>query len=201
VGGKAADFLAAGGVIMEQALETIARAVLIMNSIKLFLLLLVSSAAALSGADLGAVHTVYVLPMSHGLEQYLANVLTGEHVFVVVTDPKMADAVFTDHVGASLQEKLDTMLAPPAEKSEPKDGEKIDEPKGSLIAPANKLENPATSSAVVRSKGTIFLVGTKSRQVLWSIYDLPKDASSKEMDRIASAIVSRLRKDLGLGKK
>jgi len=37
--------------------------------------------------------------------------------------------------------------------------------------------------------------------VLWSVYDLPKDASSKELDRIASAIVSRLRKDMGLGKK
>ena len=188
---------------MEQALETKARAALIMNSIKLVLLLLAGCAAALSGADLGAVHTVYVLPMAHGLEQYVANALTNEHVFVIVTDPKMADAFLTDHMGACLQEKLDTMLAPPPpEKPEPKDGEKIDEkPKGSLMEPANKLENPATSSAVVRSKGTIFLVGTKSRQVLWSIYDLPKDASSKEMDRIASAIVSRLRKDMGLGKK
>ena len=141
------------------------------------------------------------MPMAHGLEQYLANILTGEHVFVVVTDPKMADAVFTEHVGAALQEKLDTMLAPPAEKSESKDGDKIDAPKGSLVEPANKLSNPASSSAVGRSKGTLFLVGTKSRQVLWSVYDLPKDASSKEMDRIASAIVSRLRKDMGLAKK
>jgi len=174
---------------MEQALETIARAIL------------AGSAGTLSGADLGNVHTVYVMPMAHGLEQYLANVLTGEHVFVVVTDPKMADAVFTDHVGAALQEKLDTMLAPPAEKSEPKVGEKIDAPKGSIIEPANKLENPASSSSVGRTKGTVFLVGTKSRQVLWSIYDLPKDASSKELDRIASAIVSRLRKDMGMGKK
>ena len=185
---------------MEQARETIARAVLIMNSIKLILLLLVSCAAALSGADLGNVHTVYVLPMAHGLEQYLANVLTGEHVFVVVTDPKLADAVFTDHVGATLQEKLDALLAPPAEKPDPKDADKIDAPKGTLFEPANKLDSPATSS-VGRSRGTVFLVGTKSRQVLWSIYDLPKDASSKEMDRIASAIVSRLRKDMGLAKK
>src|ERR1700733_9072269 len=107
-----------------------------MNSIKLPLLLLLSCAAALSAADLGNVHTVYVLPMAHGLEQYLANVLTNEHVFVIVTDPKMADAVFTDHVGAALQEKLDTMLAPPP--PEKPEGEKDDEPKGSLIEPANK---------------------------------------------------------------
>lgn len=186
---------------MEQAPETIARAISIMNSIKLILLLLVSCAVALSGSDLGAVHTVYVLPMARGLDQFLVNILTGEHVFVVVTDPKLADAVFTDNVGAALQEKLDTMLAPPPEKSAPKDGEKVDTPKGSIMEPANKLDNPATTSSVGRSKGTIFLVGMKSRQVLWSAYNLPKDTSSKELDRIASAIVSRLRKDMGLGKK
>jgi len=186
---------------MEQAPETIARAFSIMNSIKLFLLLLLSCAAALSGSDLEAVHTVYVLPMAHGLEQYLANVLTSEHVFVVVTDPKMADAVFTDHVGSALQEKLDTLLAPPVEKAAPKEGEKADAPKGSIADPLNKLDNPANNSSVGRSRGTTFLVGMKSRQVLWSVYDLPKDASSRELDRIASAIVSRLRKDMGLAKK
>jgi hypothetical protein len=69
------------------------------------------------------------------------------------------------------------------------------------MEPANKLDNPADNSNMGRSKGMVFLVGTKSRQVLWSIYDLPKDASSKELDRIASAIVSRLRKDMGLIKK
>ena len=37
--------------------------------------------------------------MSHGLDQYLANRLTNEHVFQVVTDPKLADAVFSDRVG------------------------------------------------------------------------------------------------------
>ncbi|MEI9977241.1 MAG: hypothetical protein WDO73_37425 [Ignavibacteriota bacterium] len=129
----------------------------------------------------------------------MANVLTNSHVFVVVTDPKLADAVITDHVGPTLQQKLDAMLAPPAEK--PKEGEKVDAPKGSLFEPANKLDNPADASSVTHSKGTVFLVETKSRQVLWSVYELPKDGSSKEMDRIASAIVSRLRKDMGLIKK
>jgi hypothetical protein len=192
---------------MEQALKTNVRAVLIMKSIKLVLLLLAGCSAALSGADLAGVHTVYVLPMAHGLEQYLANVLTNEHVFVVVTDPKMADAVLSEHVGASLQETLDTMLAvPPPEKPEPKAGDKDDAkeskgPLGSLVEPANKLNNPSSSSTVGRSKGTVFLVETKSRQVVWSTYELPRDATSKELDRIASAIVSRLRKDLGLGKK
>jgi hypothetical protein len=170
----------------------------IMNSIKLCFLLLVCCAAGLSGADLTNVHTVYVMPMAHGLEQYIANVLTAEHVFVIVTDPKMADAVLTDHLGAGLQEKLDTMLAPPP--PEPKEGDK-DEAKGTLLDPINKLSNPADNSSVGRSRGTVFIVGTKTRQVLWSVYDLPKDASSKQLDRIASDIVSRIKKDMGLTKR
>jgi hypothetical protein len=169
-----------------------------MKSIRLLLFLLAGCATA-SAVDLGNVHTLYVLPMAHGLEQYLANTLTEEHVFVIVTDPKLADAVLTDNVGAGLQHKLDSLLAPPA--AEPKEGEKTDAPKGSIFEPANKVENPADTATVGRSKGMVFLVGTKSRQVLWSVYDLPKDSSSKELDRIASAIVSRLRKDMGLAKK
>jgi hypothetical protein len=180
------------------------RAALIMNSIKLVFLLLLGCAAVLSGAGPADVHTVYVLPMAHGLEQYLANALTNEHVFTIVMDPKMADAVLTDHVGPALQEKLDTMLAvPPPEKPDPKPGDKDDAKvhKSSLVEPENKLDNPAVDSSVGRSKGTVFLVETKSRQVVWSTYELPKDATSREADRIASAIVSRLKKDMGLGKK
>ena len=169
-----------------------------MKSLKLLLFLLASAAAAVRAADLQSVHTVYVLPMSHGLEQYLANNLTKDHVFVVVTDPKMADAVLADRVDAGLQQKLNTLLAPPP--AEPKEGEKSEGPKGSIFDPVNKVENPADTANVGRSKGMVFLVDTKSRQVLWSVYDLPKDASSKELDRIASAIVSRLRKDMGLKK-
>jgi hypothetical protein len=170
----------------------------IMKSIKLLLLLLVSLAAVASSADLGDVHTVYVLPMAHGLDQYIANVLTAGHVFVIVTDPKAADAVLSDHVNSALQEKLDVLLAPPPVA--PKAGEK-DEVKGSLIDPANKLSNPADNSSFGRSRGTVFLVGMKSRQVLWSAYDQPKDSSPKELDHIASDIVSRLKKDMGLTRK
>jgi hypothetical protein len=170
-----------------------------MKSIKLPLLLLAIGAAAFCAVDLGNVHTVYMLPMAHGLEQYLANTLTGEHVFVIVTDPKMADAVLTDHVDAGLQLKLDTMLTPPP--AETKEDGKDAAPKGSIFEPANKVDNPAATSNVGRGRGMVFLVATKSRQVLWSSYDLPKDNTSKELDRIASAIVSRLRKDMGLTAK
>lgn len=193
---------------MEQARDTFARAILTMRSMKLFSLLAVTGISAIYGAELAAVHTVYMMPMAHGFEQYLANTLTNEHVFVIVTDPKMADAVLTDHIGEALQERLDVMLTvPPPEKPDPKDGEKsgTEEPKAghtsSLADPQNKLTSPGASSTVGHGKGTVFLVDAKSRQVLWSTYELPKDATARESDRIASAIVSRLKKDMGTGKK
>ena len=97
------------------------------------------------------------------------------------------------------------LAAPPPEKSAPKAGEKAgekdDEAKGSLTEPLNKLAIRPINSSSGDSKGTVFLVGTKSRQVIWSVYELPKNSTSKEMDRIASDIVSRLKKDMGFAKK
>ncbi|MGP8247970.1 MAG: hypothetical protein ACLQVN_26090 [Bryobacteraceae bacterium] len=161
-------------------------------------------------ADLNGVHTVYLLNMAHGLDQYLANRLTGDHLFIVVTDPKKADAVITDQLGGNLDATLET-IAPspkPPEKAEAKAREPGDT-KGRGDAPAggsnslaaafggntnNALEHPVSTFA--RSKGTIFLVDAKSRQVLWSLYTKPKGTESKDMDRTASGIVSRLRKDM-----
>jgi hypothetical protein len=42
----------------------------------------------------------------------------------------------------------------------------------------------------------VFLVDAKSKQVIWSSYDVPKDSSSKELDRTAFDIVSRIKRDL-----
>ena len=77
------------------------------------LALLVScSAALLCATDLTGVHTVYVLRMSRGLDQFLASRLTADHVFRVVTDPKQADAVFTDQIGEGFETKLDELFPP-----------------------------------------------------------------------------------------
>ena len=43
----------------------------------------------------------------------------------------------------------------------------------------NKLDNPAQTSTFGRSKGNIFLVDTKSRQVIWSTYDPPKGSADQ----------------------
>jgi hypothetical protein len=173
-----------------------------METMKRFWLLLCCSGALLCGADLSAVHSVYILPMARGLDQYLANRLTSEHVFQVVTDPKMADAVFTDRIGEAFETQMDGLVPPPAPPPPPeaakKDSKKEAAPGGvaAMTDTVNKLANPALNSAFGRGKGTVFLVHAKGRQVVWSVYDPPKSSSGNDMDRTASDIVSRLKKDL-----
>lgn len=178
-------------------------------------LLLLGCCGALWGADLTEVHSVYVMPMSRGLDQYLANRLTNEHVFQVVTDPKLADAIFTDRIGENFQTQLENIFPAPKPVEEKKDedkkaGEKkdtgkSDETQGSsnpmLGDTVNRLDNPALSSTFGRGRGNIFLVSAKSRQVVWSTFDPSKGTLNHEMDRTASDIVSRLLKDLNPKKK
>jgi hypothetical protein len=141
--------------------------------------------------------------MSRGLDQYLANRLTNEHVLQVVTDPKLADVILTDQIGEGFQAKLET-ISPTPKPEKPPEPEKPEKPAEEPAPPANPfLAQPENSVAPVgltssfaRNKGTIFLVDAKSRQVLWSTYDPPKGAASKQLDRTASGIVSRLKKDL-----
>jgi len=189
-----------------------------------FLFLLGCSGAMLCGAELAGVHSVYILPMSRGLDQYLANRLTNEHTFQVVTDPKLADAVFTDHIGESFQSQMEALYPPPPPPEKPKpevkdkeandgkdakdnDGKEAKAKKdrkskedaegpGLLTDTVNKLSNPALSSGFGRAKGTVFLVDAKSHQVVWSVFDPPKGTAETDLDRTASDIVSRIKKDL-----
>ena len=176
-------------------------------------------------ADLAGARNVYVLPMSRGLDQFLANRLTNEHVFQVVTDPKLADVILTDRLGEGFQIQLESISpspeadeeddkagAKPAAKGDAKPAAKVDskadsksDAKGDsadasasamFSAPVNKLDKQGLNSTFGRNKGTIFLVDAKSRQVIWSTFEPPKGFANKEMDRTASDIVSRLKKDM-----
>jgi hypothetical protein len=157
------------------------------------------SAAMLSAADLANVHTVYLLKMSKGLDQFLANRLVSDHVFRIVTDPALADAVFTDQVGEGFQMKLEEFSPTPESDKPappPKADKTADEPSALLGDTVNKLSNPGANSSFGRAKGTVFLVDAKSRQVVWSMYQPAKGGTPKQMDRTANDIVSRIKKDL-----
>lgn len=126
--------------------------------------------------ELLKVKSVYLLPMSNGLDQYLANHLLKNGTYVVVTDPANADAVFTDALGPALERKLAELY--PSEEEE--EGNVDDQPK----------------SAFRRGRGMVFLVERKSRQVVWSAYELPRDSRPQSLDRSARKIADELKKHL-----
>jgi hypothetical protein len=78
-----------------------------MKSIAALLVGVVSVAlAGAPNAQIARVHTVYLLPMNNGFDQFLANRLTNLGVFQVVTDPKKADAVLTDRLGEAFESRF-----------------------------------------------------------------------------------------------
>jgi hypothetical protein len=159
----------------------------------------VAAAAELTGA-----RTVYLMPMGHSLDQFIANRLTRMHVLQVVTDPGKADTIFTDQVGAALEDRLKDLYPPPPEakeeKAAPKEKPETPPPNGgrpSLLGDTvNKADKAGSMGVSGRGRGTIFLVDVKSRQVLWSVFEKPKNSSPHELDHTAERVVKQLKQDL-----
>jgi hypothetical protein len=144
--------------------------------------------------ELAEVKTVYLLPMSYSLDQFLAIRLTKGGVVQVVTDPNKADAILSDHIGASLEDKLKSMYGEQkaAEVVDPaaKDKDAKDKDKASQSTFA---AGPMAGGS--RSKGAIFLVDRKTRNVVWSDYVRPKNAQPDELHHVADRIANQLEKD------
>lgn len=138
-----------------------------------------TACALLHAADLSSVKTVYLLPMSGGLDQFLAGRLASDGAFQVVTDPKKADAIFTDRIGEGFEQTLSDLLTP----KKPDDG---------------KLENieitRPPSQPFAHSKGSFFLVDRNSHVVLWSTYAVAKSNNSGDLNSLAVKIVAELDK-------
>src|SRR6185369_14571457 len=111
-----------------------------------------------ANAQVSGVKTVYMLPMANGLDQYLALQLTSEGVLQVVTDPKKADAILTDGIGARLEESLTELYGAPVQE------EKSD--KSASSGTGHPAMRPLSSS-----RGLVFLVNRASRDVLWSTFE------------------------------
>jgi hypothetical protein len=142
----------------------------------LLLFTLSSFAASLKDA-----RTVYLLPMSGGLDQYLAISLTTGNVLQVVVDPQKADAVLTDHVGESFEAKLDELYG-----TKPK-----------VDPSADSSQTFARVQGGIRGRGALFLVDRKTREVLWSDYEHSKDNSQGEVRKSAMKLAQKLGKALG----
>jgi hypothetical protein len=158
---------------------------------RLLLQSVVFTAVALAGVNPGLmqVHAVYILPMASGMDQFLANRISRAGMMQVVADPQAADAILTDHLGETFEKKL-VELYPPVVKEDDEDtDEKADK---------TKDDSPAQlrPSSFGRGKGTWFIVDRKSRSVLWSIYELPKNSRPDELNKIGERVVNHLKRDL-----
>jgi len=134
--------------------------------------------------ELAEIKTVYLLPMTYSLDQFLAIRLTKGGVLQVVTDPKLADAILTDHIGTSLEERLNGLFGNQPDVDKDKDKDKKDQ---------TSFAGPMAGSA--RSKGAVFLIDRKTRNVVWSDYVRPKSTQPDELNHVADKIVAELEKE------
>ncbi len=175
--------------------------------------LLLALPLAAGRADLSQVQSVYLLPMGYGLDQYLANRLTAEGVFHVVTDPKRADAVLTDQIGAGFERRLDDLIprdepaavlpppaapgaAPPSKEETAAADRAKKEHEDELMVERLKRQSLPPLSSFSRGKGNVFLVDLKTRRVLWALYERPKRVLPDDLNRTSARIVDQLKKDI-----
>ena len=143
---------------------------------------------------LGEIKTVYLLSMTNGLDQYLANRLTKTGRLEVVTDPANADAVFTDRLGPAFEQRWAELFPPPPAPTPAADAAKKT---GTSDNPVDfSTPSPARISSFGRSRGNVFLVSRKTGSVVWSHYRLPSNSRPGSLDKLADSIVDRLGDDL-----
>lgn len=169
-------------------------------------LLLAGMSLWAADASLTQIKTVYLLPMGNGLDQYLANQLTGEGVFQVVTDPELADAVFTDKLGTAFEQSFAELYPPPPSpveeaKPEPGAAKKKEAPLSMAALLSDRPDTPVRVSSFSRGRGNLFLVDRRSKRVIWSSYERPRDARPEEVNRVADRLVGRLKDQIGDARK
>ena len=167
------------------------------------------------------IKTVYILPMRLGFDQYLANQLAHSGLLHVVTDPKKADGILTDHLGEAFEARLDEINPPPKPPPPPAAEAKPAATKTASPAEAADLEpetkattkkakstaidamandNPPLRGSFSSGRGNVFLVDKTSRVVLWSTFEQLDSAQPAYLTHIAEYVVKDLKHALQLPK-
>jgi hypothetical protein len=151
---------------------------------------------------LNEVKRVYLLPMAGGLDQYLANRLTKMGRFEVVTDPAAADAIFTDRLGPSFEQKWAELYPPPPKPEEERPIENEGKSNSTEPSLVDGFAGTTTSrvSSFARGRGNVFIVSRKDGAVVWSHFKPARNTRTSELDSTADGIVNRLHSDLGIKK-
>jgi hypothetical protein len=134
-------------------------------------------------SQLAEIHSVYLMPMSGSLDQFLAVRLNAGNIFLVVTDPKKADAVFTERIGVNFEEALRELYPDSKETKEPKEKNE------------DEYSRP-TMKPLSSGKGSLFLVDRKTKNVVWSNYDKPKSNRPEDINQLAQKIANKLEKEV-----
>ncbi len=188
---------------------------------RLLLHLATFSALSFGAANpqLEKVQSIYILPMGSGMDQFLANRITQLGKMQVVADPQTADTILTDRIGESFEKRLDALYGSnkkepekPEVKVEKDDDEDMpaktdaqiarDKAAADTKAHVAKLKADSENdqnmrvSSFQRGKGNFFLVDRRTRTVIWSIYEKPKNTRPDELNKTAERVVNRLRHDL-----
>lgn len=136
--------------------------------------------------------------MHESFDQYLAEQIARENLFVVVVDPKFANAVLTDRIDAPFLVALEEFF-PLSENGEVKSNKAEEESSSKdSIESGLQIRRP-TNRALSRPKGTLFLVGVGSRQVLWSTFLREFQPSPNKLHEQASDVVETLKEKLQPG--
>jgi hypothetical protein len=131
--------------------------------------------------QLTEIHAVYLMPMSGNLDQFLAVRLNAANIFLIVTDPKKADAVFTERIGENFEQALKELYASDSKESNDKKTDDYARP---------------TMKPLGSGKGSLFLVDRKTKNVIWSSYDKPKGNRPDDINQLAQRIANKLEKDV-----
>jgi hypothetical protein len=138
------------------------------------LALLCSPAQSDDYRDLKQVKTVYILGMTNGLDQFLANRLTNSGAIWVVLDPINADAILTDRLDEDFWRWLTQRY-----------------PRISANSTTHK-QSDLRSSAHRIPPGTVFLVDPRTRLVLWSAFESVTKPTAAALDQAAGRYTKRL---------
>lgn len=180
-------------------------------------ILLTTSALCAEGpnAELSGVQVVYVLPMGNGMDQFIAHQVALHGLYQVTTDPRQAEAFVSDYVGTTFEMRVDDLIkaarekaekeaeelarkeaakAPKPPKSEKDDKAKDNEEEDARSGEFQTVGGAARVQSFSRGRGNIFLVDAKSRRVLWTGFDVPKNTRPEELQKSANRLVSQLRK-------
>ncbi|MDQ6760794.1 MAG: hypothetical protein M3Z32_13155, partial [Acidobacteriota bacterium] len=97
------------------------------------------------------VHSIYILPMGGGMDQFLANCLTRFGKVQVVTDAQHADTILTDRVGEPFEKKLDELYPPPEVETDA-DDKATDEAATPATGVTLKDEQPMNRASFARGR-------------------------------------------------